>query len=523
MSYTVGIDLGTTRSVIAHVPKGSDRPEAIDNSGGEPVTPSAVFLTEDGNIVVGDEATDQAVMHPDRYVEEVKRFIGEDKSLSLGQRSKNPEEISALILQKLVQDAGERVGSEVTNVVITVPAYFTERQRRATANAGEIAGLNVERLLAEPSAAVFAYGLRKQKLDTDSEEIVFVYDLGGGTFDATLVRAKYDVNYVETLATDGDSELGGSDWTARVEDLLITEIKEDTGVDLRTEPGMDEQYQRVRKTARDAKHRLSEQSATNVTVPYVIPQDGYNLDMKITREEFEEATSDLLKATRDPIDRVFSDSDISMTELDTVLLVGGSTRMPQVETFVEEYFEMPPSKEISPDKAVALGAAAQASLIDDSGQTGGITIADDDSNGSNMTLIDVIPQALGVETYEQRGQPVFSRLIEKNTTTPTRERRTDFGVMDPKQTSIATRILQGDSDNPDQNEELGELRIDDIPPRDPSENSIATEFKITKDGTITAQAEDLKSGKEVTTTIEGAVRRDDDDIERMNNSLPPVE
>lgn len=523
MAYTVGIDLGTTRSVIAHVPEGSERPEAIDNSEGEPITPSAVFLTEEGSIVVGDEAANQAVMHPDRFVEEVKRFIGEDRTLTLGSESKNPEEISALILQKLVQDASERVGSNVTNAVIAVPAYFTEKQRRATANAGEIAGLEVERLLAEPSAAVFAYGLRKQKLDTDSEEVVFVYDLGGGTFDATLVRAKYDVNYVETLATDGDSELGGSDWTARLEDILIEEIKEDTGIDLRTEPGMDEQYQRVRKAARDAKHRLSEQSATNVTVPYVIPQEGYNLDIKITREEFEEATSDLLEATRAPIDRVFSDSDISMNELDTVLLIGGSTRMPQVEAFVEEYFGMPPSKEISPDKAVALGAAAQASLIDDSGQTGGITIADDDSDGSGMTLIDVIPHTLGVEVIDQNGQARFSRLIEKNTNTPTRERSEQFGTREYHQTSVATRILQGESDNPQQNESLGQLRIDDIPKRDPSENSIATEFKVTKDGTITAQAEDLISGKQVKTTIEGAIRRSDDDIERMSDRLPPVE
>lgn len=525
MGYTVGIDLGTTRSVIAHVPSNNDMPEAIDNAEGQSITPSAVYLTEEGDVVVGDGATENAVMHPDRYVDEVKRHIGKDMTLDLGPRTETPEEISALILKKLIQDAGERVGTEVTNAVVTVPAYFTDKQRTATANAGEIAGIEVERLLAEPSAAVLAYGLRKQKLGTDAEETLFVYDLGGGTFDATLVKAEYDVNYVETLATDGNSNLGGSDWTARIEEIVIEQIKDDTGIDLRTEPGMDEQYRRVRQAAREAKHRLSEQSATNITVPYVVPQEGYNLDLKLTREEFDAETQDLLAATQDPIDRVFQDAEVAVDDVDTVLLVGGSTRMPQVESFVKEYFGMPPSKEISPDKAVALGAAAQASLLDDSGQTGGIQLVDDQGDGDSggLVLVDVLPQTLGIVTVDEHHNEQFSPIIEKNTQLPTRERSEEFGTIEYDQTAVSTEIRQGESPNPWDNELLGELSINNIPKRDPKEESLGVEFEVTKDGTLTAQAEDLISGKEITTTIESAVRTDAEEIEQMSKGLPTVE
>jgi molecular chaperone DnaK len=461
-------------------------------------------------------------MQPERYVDEIKRHIGDDISLDLGDRSNSPEETSALILQKLVQDASERVGENITDAVITVPAYFTDRQRTATANAAEIAGVNVERLLAEPSAAVLAYGLQKQKLGTDTQETIFVCDLGGGTFDATLVECEYNHNYVETLSTDGNSELGGSDWTARLEELLLDEIEADTGVDLRTASGMAEQYWRVRKSAKEAKHRLSEQMATNVTVPYVVPQEGYSLDTKITRDEFNETTHDLLKSIESPINRVFNDADLGINDVDTVLLIGGASRMPQLSEFIEEYFSMSPSREISPDKAVGLGAAAQASLIDDN--TGGIRLSDDGDDTGGLVLADVLPQTLGVVTVDlHQGREQFDPIVEKNTQLPAQERSEVFGTVEYDQTAVSTEIRQGESTTPSENELLGELTLTDIPKREPSEESLGVEFKIGKDGTLTAQAEDLISGKKIETTIDSAVRSSSEEISRKQSSLPTVE
>ena len=514
--YTVGIDLGTTRSAVAYVPGDEGDPEIIDNSQGRPVTPSAVYLTDDGEVVVGDPATDQAEMNPEQFADEVKRHMGEETEIALGDRTHHPEEISAMILRKLVGDAEDRLGEPVESAVVTVPAYFTDRQRSATASAAQIAGIEVERLLPEPSAAVLAYGLHEQKLGDARDETVFVYDLGGGTFDATLVEANYETSFIETIATDGDSELGGSDWTSRLADLAFDRIADDTGIDLRERSDMKEHRRRVRSSARDAKHRLSDQTRASLTVPMVAPEKGYNLDLTVSREEFEEATADLLAATEGPMDQVLADAGMGRDDVDKVLLVGGSTRMPQVESFVADYFDREPSKEISPDKAVAKGAAVQAAIASD--RDVGAILPGSGSGGDGVVLFDVLPATLGLEVAGDRCVPV----IERNTKIPTTVRSEQFSTQRPDQPSVCGDILQGESEIASENESLGELEIDEIPPRDPNDVSLAVEFTVSKDGTLTAEAEDLISGKQCTTTIRSVARHSDEEVHEMRDSLPPA-
>lgn len=507
-SIPIGIDLGTTRSVMSYVP--DDGPEIIENAEGKPTTPSVVHLTDRGESQVGEGAQDMMVMKPEQSVSEIKKQMGENVTISLGEDEYTPQEISALILQKLVADAEDRIGSSVTNAVITVPAYFTDRERTATREAGEMAGLEVEKLLAEPSAAVLAYGLREQRLGDSAEETIFVYDLGGGTFDATLVEADYKGNYIETIATDGDSSLGGSDWTEAIADWTYDAIADDIGIDLREKSAqadidsVEEARKRVVKTARDAKHRLSEQQAVNVTIPYIVPSKGYNFDAELTREEFERMTADLFEGTTEPVDAIFERTEHTTDDVDKVLLIGGATRMPRVEQLVKQYFGMAPSKEISPDKAVALGAAIQAAVLDDEVTTvfseGNDGDESDESGG--LVIIEALSQSVGVEVQPD-GR--FDPIIERDTSLPATERKEGYGVQYADQTSVEIQVYQGENEDAKKNESLGRAIISDIPPREPGDPSLAVEFTINDDGTLEVRGEDLKSDKGVSTTIESGL------------------
>lgn len=509
-THTLGIDLGTTRSAIAYVTNGE--PEIIENSEGKAVTPSVVHLTEEGEALVGDGAVDNMLMRPDRTKREVKKLMGNNATVELGPESYTPQEISAMILQKLVSDAGDRLGGDATNAVITVPAYFSDRQRTATREAGEKAGLNIDKLLPEPSAAVLAYGLREQRLGEASNEIIFVYDLGGGTFDATLVNAEYEHNYIETIATDGDTELGGSDWTETIADYAHDLIESDTGVDIRTNDEYADQLQRVRDAAQEVKHSLSEQQTVNLTVPFVVPDQSYNLDEELTRDEFNEMTADLIERTKEPIDAIFERTDHSVNDVDKVLLIGGSTRMPQVDDLVEDYFGLEPSKEISPDHAVAMGAAVQAAVLDDEVETQLPSGEDDESAG--LVLIDVLPQTIGVKV--QPGNR-FDPVVERDSQIPTTERKEGYSVQDANQTNVAIEVYQGESEDAHDNEYIGKAVLEDIPPRDPGQQSLAIEFSVTNDGTLEVRGEDLISEAEVTAEIESALESG----EETEGQLPP--
>jgi molecular chaperone DnaK len=518
--YTVGIDLGTTRTGVARATE--DSPELIRNAGGEWLTPSVVHLSEQGTALVGREAEEKHLMNPDRTVVEIKRRMGEEDPIQVGTERFRPEELSALILEKVVADSEQRLGGQIPEAVITVPAYFTDRQRTATRNAGEIAGLQVSQLLPEPSAAVLAYGYEQQKLGKTENETLFVYDLGGGTFDATLVEAEYEFNFIETVLTDGDSGLGGADWTAEIEDWVISGIEEDTGVDIRSTGSNADQLNRIREAATEAKHKLTSQSATNVTVPFVLPQQGYSFERKLTRERFEEMTRPLLERTRETVDRVFEKTDFVPADVDTVLLVGGSSRMPQVAAMLESYFEQQPSKRIDPDQAVAMGAAIQATILDSDASEGAKYIGgtdEEEGTTAGVSLIEVLPQTLGVGLVNDG----FAPVIEQGTQLPTTVRKETFSTVDPDQTDVKWPIHQGESDRASENDLLGTLWIRDIPPRAPDQESIAIEFTMTMDGTLEVEVEDLLSGKLIDGTIESGIRLSPNEIEEMSDELPHLE
>ncbi len=508
---TIGIDLGTTRSAVAHVTDGE--PKIIENSEGESVTPSVVHLTEDGESIVGEGAVNNMMMKPNRTIREIKKLMGTNETVFLGDEEYNPQEVSALTLQKLVSDTEDRLGGDVTNAVITVPAYFTDRQRSATREAGEIIGLEVDRLLPEPSAAVLAYGHREQQLGEVANEVIFVYDLGGGTFDATLVEAEYEHNYIETIATDGDDQLGGSDWTEALVQYAYDVIYEATDVDISQNDEYIEQRGRIFTAAQEAKHALSEQKSVDLTVPFVVPDQGYNLDEEITQAEFEEMTKDLLEDTKIPISDIFERTDHTVEDIDKVLLIGGSTRMPQVETLVEEYFGMEPSKKISPDHAVALGASIQAAILDDDVTDTGITSEEGDGP-SGIVLIDVLPQTIGIKV--QPGDK-FDPIVERDSQLPVTNRSEGYSVQHADQTSVAIEVYQGQDEYAPNNEKLGDAFLNEIPAREPGQGQLAIEFTVNSDGTLEVYGEDLLSGKEVTAEIDSAL----DSNSRDKTQLPP--
>ena len=482
----LGIDLGTTNSAFA-VMEGGD-PEIIVNSEGERTTPSVVAF-DDGERLVGKPAKNQAVKNPTQTVQSIKRHMGEeDYTVDLDGEEYTPEQVSAMILQKIKRDAEEYLGDEIEKAVITVPAYFSDRQRQATKDAGEIAGFEVERIVNEPTAAAMAYGL-----DDESDQTVLVYDLGGGTFDVSVLDLGGGV--YEVKATNGDNDLGGDDWDQAIIDYLADSFATKHGIDLRDDR---QALQRLEDAAEEAKIELSSRKETTITLPFIATTDSGPLDLeeKLTRAKFESLTSDLIERTVEPTNQALSDAGYSKSDIDEVILVGGSTRMPQVQAKVEEMTGREPKKNVNPDEAVALGAAIQGGVLGDE--------VDD------IVLLDVTPLSLGIEV---KGG-LFERLIEKNTTIPTDESKI-FTTAADNQTSVNVRVFEGEREIAEENELLGEFQLTGIPPAPAGTPQIEVSFNIDQNGIVSVEAEDKGSGNAESITIEGGAGLSDDEIERM--------
>ena len=482
----LGIDLGTTNSAFA-VMEGGD-PEIIVNSEGERTTPSVVAF-DDGERLVGKPAKNQAVKNPEQTVQSIKRHMGEaDYAVELDGEEYTPEQVSAMILQKIKRDAEEYLGDEVEKAVITVPAYFSDRQRQATKDAGEIAGFEVERIVNEPTAAAMAYGL-----DDESDQTVLVYDLGGGTFDVSILDLGGGV--YEVKATNGDNDLGGDDWDEAIIDYLADEFEAEHGIDLRDDR---QALQRLEDAAEEAKIELSSRKETTITLPFIATTDSGPLDLeeKLTRAKFESLTSDLIDRTVDPTNQALEDAGYDKGDIDEVILVGGSTRMPQVQEKVEEMTGKEPKKNVNPDEAVALGAAIQGGVLGDE--------VDD------IVLLDVTPLSLGIEV---KGG-LFERLIDKNTTIPTDESKI-FTTAADNQTSVNVRVFQGEREIAEENELLGEFQLTGIPPAPAGTPQIEVEFNIDQNGIVSVEAEDKGSGNAESITIEGGAGLSDEEIDRM--------
>ncbi|MHB9288197.1 molecular chaperone DnaK [Halobacteriales archaeon Cl-PHB] len=482
----LGIDLGTTNSAFA-VMEGGD-PEIIVNSEGDRTTPSVVAFS-DGEQLVGKPAKNQAVQNPDNTVASIKRHMGEeDYSVDIEGEDYTPEQVSAMTLQKIKRDAEDYLGEEVEKAVITVPAYFSDRQRQATKDAGEIAGFEVERIINEPTAAAMAYGL-----DDESDQSVLVFDLGGGTFDVSILELGGGV--YEVVATNGDNDLGGDDWDEAVIDYLADSFEDEHGIDLRDDR---QALQRLTEAAEEAKIELSNRKETTITLPFIAATDDGPLDLEesLTRAKFESLTADLLDRTVGPTEQALEDAGYSKSDIDEVILVGGSTRMPQVQEKVEEMVGQEPKKNVNPDEAVALGAAIQ----------GGVLSGDVD----DIVLVDVTPLSLGVEV---KGG-LFERLIEKNTTIPTEESKI-FTTAQDNQTQVQIRVFQGEREIAAENELLGEFALTGIPPSPAGVPQIEVTFSLDENGIVNVSAEDKGSGNQEDITIEGGAGLSDDQIEQM--------
>ena len=487
MSKIIGIDLGTTNSCVAVMEGG--KPEVIANTEGARTTPSVVAFTKTGERLVGEPAKRQDATNAEKTISSIKRDMGTDHKKAIDDKKYSPQEISAMILQKLKADAENYLGEKVTEAVITVPAYFNDAQRQATKDAGKIAGLDVKRIINEPTAAALAYGL-----DNEKEQKIMVYDLGGGTFDVSIIEIGEGV--IEVLSTSGDNRLGGDDFDQKVTDYMLAEFKKTEGVDLSNDKMA---LQRLKEAAEKAKKELSAATTTNINLPFITATaDGpKHFDMNLTRAKFDELTHDLVERTAIPVQNALKDAGITASELGQVLLVGGSTRVPAVQDKVKQLTGKEPSKSLNPDECVALGASIQG------GKLAG------DAGAGEILLLDVTPLSLSIETMGG----VATRLIERNTTIPTKKSQI-FSTAADNQTAVDINVVQGERQFAKDNKSLGQFRLDGIPPARRGVPQIEVTFDIDANGIVNVSAKDLGTGKEQHITITAGSNMSDEDIDK---------